>query len=249
MRIKAHFYEKYINGELKDTEEHSKETYGFKSNFNPPPSRHLVEFERLMFDMVKNITFRKFANKFQKEMKTDVEKIKKSEKVIVMADKTTNMYMLTKEQYEKLLLENVTKTYKKAGSEVVEKINREAKGIAEQLKLEDRINRLSENPAYITLKDHKTNFNTHPKCRLINPAKSEIGRISKIILERANNAIRSALMLLQWKDPQEVITWFDGLENKNKLNFIKFDVQEFYPSITEELLGKGRSSLDKNTLR
>lgn len=104
--------------------------------------------------------------------------------------------------------------------------------------MDDRINQLAEKPAYITLKDHKPNFNLNPKCRLINPTKSEIGRVSKIILEKANNEIRSALNLLQWKDPQEVITWFENLNDKNNLEFIKFDVQEFYPSITEELLNK-----------
>ena len=121
--------------------------------------------------------------------------------------------------------------------------------------MDDRINQLAENPAYITLKDHKTNFNTNPKCRLINPTKSEIGRVSKIVLEKANNAIRSALGLLQWKDPQEVITWFENLNNKKNLQFVKFDVQEFYPSITEELLrkaitfGQGYTKISEQEIR
>ena len=155
-----------------------------------------------------------------------------------MADKTSNMYLLKKEEYKNLLLNNVTKTYRKAGDEIVDKINKEAKVIAEKLELDDRINQLAENPAYITLKDHKENFNINPKCRLINPTKSEIGRVSKMILEKANNEIRSALKLLQWKDPQEVISWFDKINNKKNFQFIQFDVQEFYPSITEELLRK-----------
>ncbi len=35
---------------------------------------------------------------------------------------------------------------------------------------------------FISLKDHKENFENNPKCRLINPAKSESGKLSKIIL-------------------------------------------------------------------
>ena len=31
--------------------------------------------------------------------------------------------------------------------------------------------------AFITLKDYKENFNINPKCRLINPAKSELGKM------------------------------------------------------------------------
>ena len=56
-------------------------------------------------------------------------------------------------------------------------INLEAKEIAAGIKLDVRIEYIAKVPAYITLKD-KINFrSTHP-CRLINPYKSEIGKIS-----------------------------------------------------------------------
>ena len=71
-----------------------------------------------------------------------------------------------------------------------------------------------------------------------NPTKCEIGRISKIILERANQTIRSKFKLIQWTDPQQVIAWFTDLDQKSNLEFIKFDVKELYPSITEEFLNK-----------
>ena len=37
--------------------------------------------------------------------------------------------------------------------------------------------------AFITLKDYQPNFKKNLTCRLINPAKSEIGHISKSYLE------------------------------------------------------------------
>ena len=37
----------------------------------------------------------------------------------------------------------------------------------------------SDQHVYITLKDHKENFRNNTKCRLINPSKSEVGRVSK----------------------------------------------------------------------
>ena len=61
MRIKAYFYEKYINGE-NDEEHQRKETYGFKSKFNPPPSSHLAEFEKKMVSLVNNLKFRKWTD-------------------------------------------------------------------------------------------------------------------------------------------------------------------------------------------
>ena len=154
------------------------------------------------------------------------------------ADKTSNLYKLTKEEYDQLLLNNITKMYKKANDKVVNQINNEAKEIADELELSDRINQLAGKNAYLTLKDHKKKFNSNPSCRLINPTKSEIGKVSKIILERANKIIKMKLGVMQWTDPQQVINWFKSIEEKHNMEFIKFDVKEFYPSITEELLEK-----------
>ena len=49
--------------------------------------------------------------------------------------------------------------------------------------LVDRIEQFVEREAYVTLKDHKENFLNNPKCRLINPSKSKMGKVSKKYLE------------------------------------------------------------------
>jgi len=64
---------------------------------------------------------------------------------------------------------------------------------------------MAERQAYITLKGHKENFQNKPTCRLINPAKSEIGKISKQILDNINTSIRTRTMLNQWKYSISVI--------------------------------------------
>ena len=46
---------------------------------------------------------------------------------------------------------------------------------------------MNETPAFISLKDHKADFENHPKCCLINPAKSSLGKVSKSILDNINN--------------------------------------------------------------
>ena len=38
--------------------------------------------------------------------------------------------------------------------------------------------------SFITIKDHKENFDNHPTVRLINPTKNELGRVSKLILDK-----------------------------------------------------------------
>ena len=76
---------------------------------------------------------------------------------------------MTTEQHKKLLGENVTKTCKKHRQYCKKSINLKAKHIATKIKLSDRIEKLAEKAAYVTLKDHKDNFRSNPSCRQINP--------------------------------------------------------------------------------
>ena len=41
-----------------------------------------------------------------------------------------------------------------------------------------------------------------------------------------------------WRNTETVICWFKGIRNKNLYKFVIFDIKEFYPSITENLLNK-----------
>ena len=91
-------------------------------------------------------------------------------------------------------------------------------------------------PTYITLKDHKDNFRSAHPCRLINPCKSEIGKISKSILENINRNLLKLLQVNQWRNSESVIKWFYSIENKSQCKFIQLDITEFYPSISEEIL-------------
>ena len=47
-------------------------------------------------------------------------------------------YKMNKEDYEKLMHENITKTYKKTNESKIKTINKSAKKIANRLDLEDR---------------------------------------------------------------------------------------------------------------
>ena len=44
--------------------------------------------------------------------------------------------------------------------------------------------------------------------------------------------------LTQWESDVKCLEWFNNLENKPKLRFIKGGIDSFYPSILEELLNK-----------
>ena len=78
------------------------------------------------------------------------------------------MYKVAPEQYDKMLIDNVTANYKITQPSTKRKIDLEAKKIANSLKIDDRVECLAERTAFITLKDHKSNFENNPKCRLLN---------------------------------------------------------------------------------
>ena len=53
----------------------------------------------------------------------------------------------------------------------------------------DRMDIITKNTYFITLKDHKENFLNNPTVRLMHPAKNELGRISKAILHNINKRL------------------------------------------------------------
>ena len=76
---------------------------------------------------------------------------------------------------------------------------------------------------------------------MINPTKNELGKISKKIIKKINQEILKKTDVNQWKNTSNVINWFNNIENKKDFSFIQFDIKEFYPSITEEILEKAIS--------
>ena len=148
------------------------------------------------------------------------------------------MYKFEKGDYDKLLTENITKKYKKSSRTKVNKINYNAKRIAEDLSREDRVEKMYENETYITIKDDKKDFSNKISCRLINPSKSDIGRIRKQILDKINLKLISDTKVNQWENSASVIEWFNNITNKDQHRFVVFDIESFYPSISEDLFNE-----------
>ena len=148
--------------------------------------------------MVQNIEFKKVKCNFQMKFYNDVKNIKKNPKLLVPADKTNKLYKHTTEEYNKLLIENISRMYKKTTMSAINSINTEAKAIA----------------------------------------KSETGIVSKLYIDQINKSIREKLNVNQWRNIQAVITWFKNIKSKSSSSFIKFDIVDFYPSISKDLLLK-----------
>ena len=160
--------------------------------------------------------------------------------VIVNADKTGNKYEMSAADYKQLLHDNITRDYKLDSDNKLASINIDTKNHAKALEIDDRMECHSEANAFLTIKDHKEEFPNNIKCRVINPASNNLGKISKRILDKVNTKCREATGVNQWRSTQDVLQWFSGVHaanpTKKKARFLQFNINEFYPSISEELL-------------
>ena len=144
--------------------------------------------------------------------------------MLVFADQGTNLYELSRGHYEKLLHDNITQTYQKTCYETKKKTDREAKKFAKSLDLDERMECYSDQSAFITLKDNKTNFKNNTKCWLINLSKSEVGLVSKHYLSSVISMVAKKSGVNQWRNTSTVIKWFENVQNKQKRRFIKFGI-------------------------
>ena len=71
---------------------------------------------------------------------------------------------------------------------------------------------------YIILKDHKDNFRSAHPCYFINLCKSDIGKISKSILEKTNRDLLKILQVNLWRNSNSVIKWFSSIEKNPSVN-------------------------------
>ena len=231
MRWKAIFYD---NPE--DNNRIHVETYGFKTEKTPQIVPALTAFENDLHEMVQNIKFNNKRTDFQTKLSKDIQNIKKCKNIIVAADKSSNMYKMTPNEHNKLITDNVTNNYKIADTSLLKELNAEAMNIATDLKLEKRIECIATNGAFVKIKDHKPNFQRNTKCRLLNPTKTEIGKISKELLQKINETIRRKTSVNQWRSTSETLKWFKEIEEKQNTKFIQLDIVDYYPSISEKLL-------------
>ena len=78
-----------------------------------------------------------------------------------------------------MMHENVTNTYNKCNTNKSNSKSFQEKQIASKLKIDDHVQKLDENETYVTIKDHKEGFPEKISCRLINPSKTDVEKISK----------------------------------------------------------------------
>ena len=130
-----------------------KETFGFSSTRADPRVKELWTFERDLVRLIENIKFRRRSKPFLAVLKEEIKKIEQKKDLIIPADKTNNNYLVPPEKYEEFVNKEIHKSYKKATTEEVNKVNSEHAKTAVELDIYDRIFKTAPRDSFITLKD------------------------------------------------------------------------------------------------
>ena len=75
------------------------------------------------------------------------------------------------------------------------------------------------------MKDHKDDFPHKISSRLINPFKSIICKISKVIIDKINTKLLEAYKVNQWKNTQSIIDWYINIRGKTSSSFVVLDIE------------------------
>ena len=218
-----------------------KNNFGFPSQempkLKPEHSALLKPFESKMADIIKSMKFRRnISNPLQNKLHKNLVDMAATPGVIIAADKNPNHYVTSAKEADRMLHKHITKDYKLAPENAPNEVTKEARTIASELDIAERVPVTVEREAFGTLKDHKENFENNPKMRLINPCKPELGKVSKQLLDPIIATVKEKSGLLQFKNTASVLQWFQPIQNKQRYKWIIFDLLEYYPSISEKLL-------------
>ena len=126
----------------------NQRNFGFRSEKCPLQTSDLTEFESNLYNMAQSLKFRQVLKLFQKQLAENVKNINAPSTLYVPADKTTNIYKMKVDEYNKLLQNNITINFRKTDSATINTINLETKIIAEKINLEDIIEKFSKKNLY-----------------------------------------------------------------------------------------------------
>ena len=80
------------------------------------------------------------------------------------------------------------------------------------------------------------NFINKLQTRLINPSKTELGKISKNIIQNIVANVKEANYRNLWRNSYVTIEWLRKIKNKSKATFMQLDIIDFCPSISKNIL-------------
>ena len=171
--------------------------FGLPSSKSAPKINEMKSFEEDVVRMVSSVEFKHVKDHFLNNIAEDLKKVNSSQNVFVFADKTRNLYETAPDEYNKLVTENITKSYKLGSKILTDDINSKLQKITSKISIGDRIDTMATRNAFVSLKDHKDNFDSHPKCRLINPLMIKAVLLSRLAMTQ--DSIRNTHTQMLWE--------------------------------------------------
>ena len=138
--------------------------------------------------------------------------------------------------YQEILKNKITDNYKIDYNNTIDQINNDTCSFASKLHIDDKLGKFKKKDAYILFKDHKPNFENNLQSRQINPSKTELGNVSKNIIQNIVTNVEKAYYSNLWKNSYDTIERFRKIKDKSKATFMQFDIIDFHPSITKNTL-------------
>ncbi|GAB1599935.1 GATA zinc finger domain-containing protein 14-like, partial [Argonauta hians] len=217
----------------------------FKSRRTPPFDKDLEAFERDLLKLVSDLKFK--GNILSTDphlagLSRTLKLWRSSDELIVRSDKTNNLYLVPIDRYLQLLRNELLNSYRTVPETTLTDINKELYDVFERRGLLGKTEPVSAREPRILLKDHKANFSSNPSVRLICPSSSDIGLLSKAILDRILPVIQrncpdlDSGQLKLWNDTWDALDWFNDLQGRGSLSFVQFDLVSYYQSVTPQLL-------------
>ena len=83
----------------KKSEDAPEKTYGFPKPGTAPQSQELIPFEHDLCELIAGVEFTEARSAYQNKLAQQVSEINKSDKIFLLADKTTGIYKVSPKDY------------------------------------------------------------------------------------------------------------------------------------------------------
>ena len=167
------------------------------------------------------------------KLSRDIKRLKSSKCIWVKADKSRNMYKVEPSKYQEILNNKITDNYKIDKDNTIDQINKDTCNFASKQHINDRLGKFQKKDAYILFKDHKPNSINKLQTILINPSKTELGKISKNIIKNIVTNVSEASHSNLWRNSFDTIEWFRKIKTKALYNLTSLTFIRLYLKISK----------------
>ena len=151
-------------------------------------------------------------------------------------DKSRNQYKIDPSLYMKILHNKIIKKYKLDDDNTDYQINRDTYNFTNKLNIKNKLGKQNRKKLYIYFWKiiKRTLKIINRQGRLTWKKKTQLGLLSKSIIQNIVIKISDNSKYMQWKNSVDIIRWLKNIKYGKNTTFILFNIIDFYPSINQE---------------